>query len=70
MWLGVRPRPEGLLYALLKAAGQDRPDVGWPKRPTEIRLHPGMAEDFKRKRDGCTDGPSPPLGGGHTATSF
>jgi hypothetical protein len=36
-----------LLYALLKL--QDKIDqMSLAKRPTEIRLHPGMAEDFKR----------------------
>ncbi len=45
--VGCPPRPEGLLYALLKL--QDKIDqMSLAKRPTEIRLHPGMAEDFKR----------------------
>ena len=45
--IGCPPRPEGLIYALLKL--QDKIDqMSLAKRPTEIRLHPGMAEDFKR----------------------
>ncbi|HEV2521541.1 MAG TPA: NADH-quinone oxidoreductase subunit B family protein [Candidatus Acidoferrales bacterium] len=45
--VGCPPRPEGLLYALLKL--QDKIDqMSLAKRPTEIRLHPGMAEEFKR----------------------
>jgi NADH-quinone oxidoreductase subunit B len=45
--VGCPPRPEGLIYALLKL--QDKIDqMSLAKRPTEIRLHPGMAEDFKR----------------------
>src|SRR6202161_1394965 len=39
------PRPEGLIYALLKL--QDKIDqMSLAKRPTEIRLHPEMTEDF------------------------
>src|SRR5216683_508499 len=38
--VGCPPRPEGLLYALLKL--QDKIDqMSLAKRPTEIRLHPG-----------------------------
>jgi NADH-quinone oxidoreductase subunit B len=45
--VGCPPRPEGLIYALLKL--QDKIDqMSLAKRPTEIRLHSGMAEDFKR----------------------
>ena len=45
--VGCPPRPEGLIYALLKL--QDKIDqMSLAKRPTEIRLHPGMAEEFKR----------------------
>jgi NADH-quinone oxidoreductase subunit B len=45
--VGCPPRPEGLIYALLKL--QDKIDqMSLAKRPTEIRLHPRMAEDFKR----------------------
>ena len=43
--VGCPPRPEGLIYALLK---QDDHQMSLAKRPTEIRLHSGMAEDFKR----------------------
>ena len=47
--IGCPPRPEGLIYALLKLPGQDRCQMSLAKRPTEIRLHPGMAgEEFKR----------------------
>jgi NADH:ubiquinone oxidoreductase subunit B-like Fe-S oxidoreductase len=45
--IGCPPRPEGLLYALLKL--QDKIDqMSLAKRPTEVRLHPGMVEDFTR----------------------
>jgi NADH-quinone oxidoreductase subunit B len=45
--VGCPPRPEGLIYALLKL--QDKIDqMSLAKRPTEVRLHPGMAEEFKR----------------------
>jgi len=45
--VGCPPRPEGLIYALLKL--QDKIDqMSLAKRPTEVRLHPGMAEQFKR----------------------
>ena len=41
------PRPEGLFYALLKL--QDKIDqMSLAKRPTEVRLHPEMVEQFKR----------------------
>ena len=45
--IGCPPRPEGLFYALLKL--QDKIDqMSLAKRPTEVRLHPEMVEDFKR----------------------
>jgi NADH-quinone oxidoreductase subunit B len=45
--VGCPPRPEGLIYALLKL--QDKIDqMSLAKRPTEVRLHPRMAEEFKR----------------------
>jgi NADH-quinone oxidoreductase subunit B len=45
--VGCPPRPEGLIYALLKL--QDKIDqMSLAKRPTEVRLHPGMADEFKR----------------------
>ena len=45
--VGCPPRPEGLLYALLKL--QDKIDqMSLAKRPTEVRLHTVMVEDFKR----------------------
>ncbi len=45
--IGCPPRPEGLFYALLKL--QDKIDrMSLAKRPTEVRLYPEMAEDFKR----------------------
>ena len=45
--IGCPPRPEGLFFALLKL--QDRIDqMSLAKRPTEVKLHPGMVDDFKR----------------------
>jgi NADH-quinone oxidoreductase subunit B len=45
--VGCPPRPEGLFYALLKL--QDKIDqMSLAKRPTEVRLHPEMVEQFKR----------------------
>ncbi|HUK31079.1 MAG TPA: NADH-quinone oxidoreductase subunit NuoB [Candidatus Acidoferrum sp.] len=45
--VGCPPRPEGLFFALLKL--QDKIDqMTLAKRPTEVRLHSGMVEDFKR----------------------
>ena len=45
--VGCPPRPEGLFYALLKL--QDKIDqMSLAKRPTEVRLHPEMVDQFKR----------------------
>jgi NADH-quinone oxidoreductase subunit B len=45
--IGCPPRPEGLIYALLKL--QDKIDqMSLAKKPTEVRLHPAMVDDFKR----------------------
>jgi NADH-quinone oxidoreductase subunit B len=45
--VGCPPRPEGLFFALLKL--QDKIDqMSLAKRPTEVRLHTGMADEFKR----------------------
>ena len=45
--VGCPPRPEALFYALLKL--QDKIDqMSLAKRPTEVRLHPEMVDQFKR----------------------
>jgi NADH-quinone oxidoreductase subunit B len=45
--VGCPPRPENLFYALLKL--QDKIDqMSLTQRPTEVRLHEGMLEDFKK----------------------
>src|ERR1700675_2156993 len=45
--VGCPPRPEGLFFALLKL--QDKIDqMTLAKRPTEVRLHPEMVDQFKR----------------------
>jgi NADH-quinone oxidoreductase subunit B len=45
--VGCPPRPEALFYALLKL--QDKIDnMTLAKRPTEVRLHPQMVEEFKK----------------------
>jgi NADH:ubiquinone oxidoreductase subunit B-like Fe-S oxidoreductase len=45
--VGCPPRPEGLFFALLKL--QDKIDqMSLAKRPTEVRLHSGMVDDFKQ----------------------
>jgi NADH-quinone oxidoreductase subunit B len=46
--IGCPPRPENLFYALLKL--QDKIDqMSLAKRPTEVRLHENMVENFKRQ---------------------
>jgi NADH-quinone oxidoreductase subunit B len=45
--LGCPPRPENLFYALLKL--QDKIDtMSIAKRPTEVRLHENMVDEFKK----------------------
>ena len=45
--LGCPPRPENLFYALLKL--QDKIDtMSIAKKPTEVRLHEQMVEEFKK----------------------
>jgi NADH-quinone oxidoreductase subunit B len=45
---GCPPRPENLFYGLLKL--QDKIDqMSLAKKPTEVRLHNTMAEDFQRR---------------------
>jgi len=45
--IGCPPRPEALFYALLKL--QDKIDtMTLAKRPTEVRLHAEMVEQFKK----------------------
>jgi NADH-quinone oxidoreductase subunit B len=45
---GCPPRPENLFYGLLKL--QDKIDqMSLAKKPTEVRLHDSMVEDFKRQ---------------------
>jgi len=46
--VGCPPRPENLFYGLLRL--QDKIDkMSIAKKPTEVRLHEGMADDFKQQ---------------------
>jgi len=46
--VGCPPRPENLFYGLLRL--QDKIDkMSIAKKPTEVRLHEGMVDDFKQQ---------------------
>jgi len=45
--VGCPPRPENLFYGLLRL--QDKIDKMSIAKPTEVRLHEGMVDDFKRQ---------------------